>query len=52
MMKNPFSLRKDISLALILKLILIFLLWALFFQHPVEEHLSDRDIMGHIVDPE
>jgi len=37
-------LKRDISLVLILKVIAIFLLWQLFFSHPIEHSLKPKDI--------
>lgn len=49
MAKHKSLLRKEISLILVIKLILIFMLWILFFQHPIEEKLTNQDIAEHIV---
>ncbi len=41
------KLGKEISLAIVMKLILIFLLWAVCFSHPLTSHLSAADVARH-----
>ncbi len=41
------TIKRDISLALVLKFILFFGLWALFFAHPKDERLTKTDLVTH-----
>jgi len=49
---NP--LAKEITVALLIKLVVIFGLWYAFFSHPVDRNLTDRGvsavILGHGAD--
>lgn len=49
MAKLSFSLRKEITLILVIKGVLIFMLWFFFFQHPLADHLNVQDVASHIV---
>lgn len=44
-------LRKEITLLLLIKLILLFILWKTCFAHPIEEHLTNQDVATHILTP-
>jgi hypothetical protein len=39
--------RKDITLVILLKIIAIYLLWALFFAHPVTHQLTRPNLIQH-----
>ena len=41
---NSYSLRNEIVLALIIKLVLIYCLWVAFFSHPISSTLSEEDV--------
>lgn len=45
------TIKRDISLALILKFILFFGLWALFFAHPTDERLTRTALVAHYLHP-
>ncbi len=45
---NPKALRKEITLAIIMKLILISLIWYFCFSNPVSKHLTDAKFVSHI----
>ena len=42
-------LTKEVSIVLILKLIFIFLLWTLFFSHPLAKHINDSKFAEHLL---
>ena len=42
------QLTKEVSLVLITKLILIFLLWAFFFSNPLSKHINDARFTDHL----
>ena len=48
-MLGKLSLRNEIIIALAVKLLLLYGLWALCFSHPIEKQMTDRDIQQHIV---
>lgn len=41
--------RKDITLAILIKLFALFVLWQLFFSHPVEETLDQPALTQHFL---
>lgn len=41
--------RKDITSILLIKLIALFLLWVLFFAHPVDERLTNNQLTEWMV---
>ena len=41
------SLRKEIAIVLIVKLLAILIIWLVFFSHPYESHLSDKGMIEH-----
>jgi hypothetical protein len=41
--------RKDITLVIILKLLALFLLWELFFSHPIEKDLTHDKLVRHLL---
>ncbi|MDF1796053.1 MAG: hypothetical protein P1U63_05905 [Coxiellaceae bacterium] len=45
---KPKALRKEITLAIIVKMILIFLIWYFCFSNPVSKHLTDAKTVAHI----
>ena len=44
-----FMLGKEISLTLIIKLILILILWAICFSHPLTPQLTAADVAQHLL---
>jgi hypothetical protein len=49
--KGSKSLRYEITAALMLKGLLLFLLWFLFFSHPVKGELTDAKMRNHFLGP-
>ena len=47
--KAPTSFQKEIAWVLILKTMLLFLLWYLFFSHPTEKQTTVQAIQAHIM---
>ncbi|MDF1653809.1 MAG: hypothetical protein P1U34_01755 [Coxiellaceae bacterium] len=45
---KPSALRKEITLAIIVKMILIFLIWYFCFSNPVSKHLTDAKFAAHM----
>lgn len=43
------TLRKEIAIIIILKIAVIYLLWMMFFSHPIADHLSAHDILHHLI---
>ena len=46
---SRFNLRKDIAWVLLIKLSLIFLLWALCFSHPVQRQLTVKKMQAQFL---
>jgi hypothetical protein len=51
-MLKRFSLRQEIILVVLIKLILLYFLWALCFSHPIDKTLSSADINSHLLSQE
>ncbi|MDF1759660.1 MAG: hypothetical protein P1U40_03895 [Coxiellaceae bacterium] len=45
---KPKALRKEITLAIIVKMILIFLIWYFCFSNPVSKHLTEAKFLAHV----
>lgn len=39
--------RKEVGIALIAKLTALFIVWLLFFSHPLTDHLNDAKVVQH-----
>ncbi|CAN5435457.1 hypothetical protein BH10PSE19_BH10PSE19_23170 [soil metagenome] len=48
-MPKHHSLSREILLVIIIKLILLSVLWACCFSHPIAKHLSAADISNHLL---
>lgn len=44
------NFRKEMSIVIILKLFLLFVLWSLFFSHHDPEQLNKNNLVNHFVD--
>ena len=43
------NLKRDIAIVLVFKVIAIYLLWLLFFSHPLEKQLNPNMISQHLL---
>ncbi len=46
--KRP-SLKRDITITLIVKALAIYAIWALFFSHPLDKQLTPAKISAHLL---
>lgn len=46
--RDTFTLHKEITIVVIVKLIAIFILWYFCFSHPVKDHLTTRVMQQHM----
>lgn len=46
--KGTYSLRKEIALVIIIKLILIFIIWFTCFSNPISDRLTTESMQKHI----
>ncbi len=44
-------LRHEILMALLIKFLILWGLWALFFSHPIDKTLIPNDIASHLLKP-
>lgn len=45
-----FSLRTELCLILLIKVLLIVILWYVFFSDPVQSHLTSQTVATHFLD--
>lgn len=41
------KLRTEIGLILLIKIVLVFIIWRVFFSDPVQSHLTDQKVTDH-----
>lgn len=49
MMPHKFSLKFEIIFALVIKFLLLFFIWKIFFSHPLDKNLTSHDVGNHII---
>ncbi len=46
------SLKRDITIVLIVKALAIYAIWALFFSHPLDKQLTPSKVSAHLLGPQ